>query len=141
MLLLSLPSATVLGLIVAFIHPVVGDDNQVNYYSDQNCQYYQGTWPGPESSTYSISYPVTVGYQSVGSVIVLPGKKSKFNLFTVNTADQQTTYILINDLRDTCKGAMPIANPVPNYGEDTENYCYTINDNVTNILFSTLPCS
>jgi hypothetical protein len=136
MLLLSLPSATVLGLIVAFIHPVVGAayDNQANYYSDQNCQYYQGTWPGPEQSTKEDSYPVTVGYQSVGSVIVLPGKKPKFDLFTVNTVDRQTTYIRVNS---QCPGGMPITQPVPNYGEDTQNDCYPINGNVTNILFST----
>jgi hypothetical protein len=54
--LLSLPSATVLGL-VASTHLVVGaalqrrtdTDNQVNYYSDVSCQNYLGTWEGPTS--------------------------------------------------------------------------------------------
>jgi hypothetical protein len=150
MLLLPLPFVTVLGLIAAFIiHPVAGADlqrrghaNQVNYYSDPNCQYYQGSWPGPKHNTRKKEpWRVPIDEREVGSVIVLPGKKKAhnapypnpvqtFTLFTVNN----TTCIGIQGSKCHCQ------KPVENKGEDKKNLCYSINETVTYLMFSTPNC-
>ena len=128
MRLLSLPSATVLGLqIVAFmIHPIVGEthmhdkkskkkesavvdsNNQVNYYSDPECKNYQGTWHGPSTRLGTgEGFPLRLNNEYIGSVLLLSGTQKNFTTITANGQDANGHDVaklagLNNQVREEC---------------------------------------
>jgi len=91
--LLSLPSATVLGL-VTFTHLAIGatlqrrnSGNQVNVYSDSACgrkdaTSYEGTWNGP-NHLYNDANPKIAKPIYVGSVLIMNGE-GNFDSLTLN---------------------------------------------------------
>jgi hypothetical protein len=137
MRLLSLPSATVLGLqIVAFmIHPIVRAthmhdkknkkesanvdlNNQVNYYSDLGCEHYQGTWHGPSTRLGTgEGFPITLNNEYIGSVLLLSGTQKNFTTITANGHDANG--------HDVAKLA--------GFNNQVRAECYLINETITTI--------
>jgi hypothetical protein len=126
MLLSSLPTA-VLGLIVAFSHPVVAvhthtssgsAENKVNYYSDLKCNEYQGSLPGPHSVlSTTAGYVISLDNSFIGSVLYLTVKNPTFNLLSASGPD-------------VARAMVP---GKPDLTDKNFNDCYTINNNVTAI--------
>ncbi|KAN0081089.1 hypothetical protein V8E54_004293 [Elaphomyces granulatus] len=136
--LLSLPSATVLGL-VASTHLVVGaalqrrdTNNQINLYGDPYCRdasSYIGTWAGPgpgNNENPAIETPLFVG-----GVLIMNGDHM-FDSLQVNGQD----FVLGNGL---CPGVSQ--QPAPGWPDASGNACYTVNKTVRSAEMFTQTCA
>jgi hypothetical protein len=121
-------SVTILGL-MTLIKPTIGaalqrrgwdSDNQVNYYSDERCKKYAGSWGGPIRMYQNED--INIGGEFIGSIILLPGSRQNFDFLD---ADGQQIA--------TDSGMCPFSGAAPILIDSNGNSCYVIGKNVNTI--------
>jgi hypothetical protein len=134
--LLSLRSATVLSL-MAFTHLVVGralqrsNPNQANFYADQFCAQYTGTWPGPDiDGSGDATYSIAPRGESIwiGSILMFSG--GTFDSFDFDGKDACIKY-----------GAMGVHAGAHSWVDTQNNICFPINMNASSVsLYDSSVC-